>query len=130
MSEESVYLSGVQFNNSKLLRGYFFRNRFGEAYGLTNPPDETIDRVNAGLHLDSVFDRHKHLLDPRIEHFIGILWTNGKGTGGRMIDLFGFTQEKNWPGNPEVYNWVFRNGGYIPGSVAVTCSNGWRTIAN
>jgi len=56
---------------------------------------------------------------PRNQHMIAAVWNNEEP----MIDFFKFCNGDKWPGNPEMYNYVFRSGIYRP-EAAVTCGDG------
>ena len=51
--------------------------------------------------------------EKKLSFIIAILWGNN---GERMIDFFGyeFVYPEQWPGNPEKYSWITRNGILVP----------------
>ena len=79
---------------------------------------------------------HENFGDPatngrthRFKFIIGIVWGNDEGD--KMIDAFGYKLTPTWPGNPEIYNWTFKNGVLIPepsqkpsGLKNITCGDG------
>lgn len=56
---------------------------------------------------------------------IGIIWGDQKV---KVADIFGYANVKLWPGNPEVSNWVFRDGVYQPTPQFITCANSIRML--
>jgi hypothetical protein len=91
---------------------------------------------------------HKTFGDPETEgethlfkFIIGILW--GTDDGDKMIDGFGFKglpspgiNPQDWPGNPEIYSWTFKNGVLIKGIDKnllgiknITCGDGFILMA-
>ncbi len=45
-----------------------------------------------------------------LDYVLGILWKDPTSTN---LDLFGYKDIARWPGNPEVSNWVFKNGVFL-----------------
>lgn len=56
-----------------------------------------------------------------IEYFISCVWGNIK-TDEKIVDLFGFHDIKEWPGNPTVSAWTVRNGVFVRNS-EITCGD-------
>lgn len=62
-------------------------------------------------------DRFHHF-NP-VDYLIVTFWKN---ENSQMTDVFGFGKDyENWPGNPEVYAWVYQNGVYMP-TPNITCT--------
>ncbi len=59
--------------------------------------------------------------------FLGIAWDEGKD---KMADIIGWARvdPKDWPGNPDIGGWVFRNGVYVQDD-PITCENGVGIVA-
>lgn len=55
-----------------------------------------------------------------VDYVIAFLWGN---QGRRVAELFGFGGVKDWPGNPEVYSWVFEDGVYKPEERQISCGD-------
>lgn len=60
-------------------------------------------------------------ISDQIDYFLGVIWGN-KVTGEKTVDLFGFYDIKEWPGNPTVSEWVVRNGVFVR-SHELTCGD-------
>ena len=60
-----------------------------------------------------------------IEFLVSILWGD---KGLKVADVFGYAKIDAWPGNPEVYNWVIKNGVYRPDETCITCANSIRML--
>jgi hypothetical protein len=57
---------------------------------------------------------------------IPVLW--GEAWGGEeanvmVAEIFGYGDMREWPGNPTVYNWVFKNGLHIPEERQISCGD-------
>ena len=55
-------------------------------------------------------------------YFLGIVWADLQANE-QVMDLFGYSKEQEWPGNPEISGWVLRNGIWHRDG-AVTCTDG------
>ncbi|HLD39217.1 MAG TPA: hypothetical protein VJB05_02815 [archaeon] len=51
-----------------------------------------------------------------------MLWGDN---GDRVAEVFGYghVDKKDWPSNPEIYNWVFRNGIHQPKKRQISCGD-------
>ena len=45
-----------------------------------------------------------------LSFFITGIWANESGS--KNIDVFGYSFDKNWPGNPVIANWTIEDGGW------------------
>lgn len=56
-------------------------------------------------------------------YLIAVLWGCDND---KMVDLFGYSglDLKNWPGNPEVSSYIFKDGVYLPKNKAISCGDG------
>jgi len=70
-------------------------------------------------HLTDVLERHAGLFTDA-DFLLAALWGNN---GDRMIDLFKYTGIREWPGNPEVAAYVFKDGIYKPNARDITCGD-------
>jgi len=57
-----------------------------------------------------------------VSWLVGILWQDLTGNE-KIVDFFHFSDYSGWPGNPDVSNYVVRNGVYVPGT-SITCTEG------
>ncbi|MHA2061595.1 MAG: hypothetical protein ACW963_04815 [Candidatus Sifarchaeia archaeon] len=55
-----------------------------------------------------------------LDYFIAISWGENKE---KILDIFGYSELSNWKSNPEVKNWVVRNG-IISQDRSITCGEG------
>lgn len=76
-----------------------------------------IDNVRKYL-VETLCSNRKIMRDA--DFFLAAVWGAGKD---RMIDLFKYTDTKNWPGNPDVSAFVFENGVYQPERKKITCGD-------
>ena len=49
-----------------------------------------------------------------------ILWGDANTP---VAEIFGYGDMREWPGNPTVYNWVFRNGVHMPEERQISCGD-------
>lgn len=56
------------------------------------------------------------------DYIIGIAWGDIKKKEP-VVDFFSYSDIKDWPGNPTVYNWVLRRNSYST-SKDITCGDG------
>lgn len=57
------------------------------------------------------------------DYIIGITWGDIKKKE-RVVDFFSYSDIKEWPGNPTVYNFVLRNSRVCSTSKDITCGDG------
>jgi len=109
-------------NLSPPIKLYIYELGFKEAFG----DIETTQRYFRNL-----VHKHHHLLN---NSMFAIAVMRGYRTlrkGIRVVELFGYEKLPNvnmWPGNPEVYSWVIKNGRYDPQERNIACSETMRVV--
>jgi len=71
-------------------------------------------------------------LDRKLDFTNSIMWATEKGD--KMIDFFGYSGVKPWPGNPDIFSWVTKNGLIVPSHPdninEITCEQGSIILGN
>ncbi len=92
-------------------RGYFWEAGLNENFG---------SPAEAREYLRQLLVHNHEIIEPAIFN-IAAVWGN---SGKKVVELFGYGDFLHlaWPGNPEVYSWVFENGVYKPKERNVACA--------
>ena len=103
------FLARVSFD-SPFARAYFYEDGLLETFGSVKGAADYL--------IHDVFNKHYRLTQPA--HFmIAAVWG---AAGKKVAELFGYGDINQWPGNPEVYSWIFENGIYQPRKRNIACS--------
>lgn len=89
----------------------------GEAFGTT--PSGYPDTSAAAFHAINLFT-HRFFHDTPADFLIAALYGDH---GDKIAEVFGYSGTDPWPGNPDVYSWVFRNGIYRPSERQIACAD-------
>lgn len=54
--------------------------------------------------------------------YIGLVWHDSEEPA-EVLDVFQYHDYQSWPGNPDVHNFIVRNGIYVP-EAAISCTEG------
>lgn len=105
----------------KLDAKFYFHTGGREIYGGNNA--EQVARAVSHLRYD--------VLTPGLpplsgyNFLLGAVWGD---KGERVVDILGFREISEWPGNPEIDTWVSREGVLRPTTKSVLCMEGGRII--
>ena len=103
MAQQTSFLSRMSFPNRVTpIRVYIHNAGLKKTFGtLDNAENYVMDQISTEK---SELSGLLYLYD----FVISALWSNGKD---KIMDIFGFSDVKdNWPGNPDVINWLWYNG--------------------
>lgn len=83
----------------------------------------SIQRYGDGIYRKDMFRFHRQCNPPSTPHYLDYLIMTFWGIKEvPMVDVFGFGKDyETWPGNPEVYAWVYQNKVYMP-TPNITCT--------
>ena len=84
--------------NNPPIRAYVHKAGFIEVYG--------NDVQNAQRHLKQVLKDYKEEMS-KFNYLLASMWGRGEN---KFIDMFGYNGISKWPGNPNFYAWVIKNG--------------------
>jgi hypothetical protein len=105
------------FGSVKPARIYFHKTGYNEAFG---SDAEDNPSLGTGIcHVVDIMEKYRGTLQPA-DFLISMLWGED---GIRTAEVFGYGDITEWPGNPTVYNWVFRNGVHCPDQRQISCGD-------
>ena len=111
-------------------RAYVHRSGLKESfYSPTDEKEEISLDEKALMHMSDIYDEGKNggVDLSKFQFVLSLIWGN---KGDKMVDLFGFSDLDSrlvpikLPGNPDVDNYVFRNGVYTPERKTIVCGDG------
>lgn len=97
------------------VRAYIHESCSFEAF--SSPCNRSID-IEAKEHLILSLGKNLELVEDA-DYMLAAIWGN---ENSKMIDVFKYTDVKDWPGNPDVSAFVMQNGVYIPRK-EITCGD-------
>jgi hypothetical protein len=110
----------VYFHKSGFYDAFFDPNKEDASSALDNGLDH-VERVLRRDHTQAQISRRPGLFHD-MDFFLAGVWGDN---GDKMIDFFKYSGlNGEWPGNPEMTSFVFRNGVYQPEERGVTCGDG------
>lgn len=95
------------------VRGYVHDSHGGDTQSVQKYCTDSL----ASLHQRGMI----HLSADPTSWYVGIIWRDAS-TSADVLDLFQFSNYHEWPGNPDVRNFVVHHGVYQPGPI--TCTQG------
>lgn len=102
-------------DRQKPARAYFHEAGF-DAFGRL---DGTPSGVQLGTaYVSDILEFHKRLLEPA-GFVLAFLWGS---EGRKVVELFGYSAD-DWPGNPDVHSWVFKDGIYHIAENQISCGD-------
>lgn len=128
------FIHRFHFYQPKPTKGYLYNYGVMDAFYNDLPVLRDGKQIRSGNGCTSAGNTKRYLEHIVIENnkifddasfLIAILWGDD---GVKVADVFGYAKTEEWPGNPEVSNWVFRDGVYLPNPNYITCSNSIRML--
>jgi len=99
-------------------RAYLYETEFEKAFGsVKGARDYLIEVLDAGSNISGVITPADYIL--------AALWGD---KDSKVAELFGYGDINEWPGNPEVYSWVFKDGVYLPSQRKIACGEATRIL--
>lgn len=90
-------------------RGYLYEDGLVDTFG-------SIE--NARDYLLAILDTKPILMEA--DFLLAAVWGDGEN---KTVETFGYHGIDPWPGNPDIFFWVFRNGIYYPGEEQKECED-------
>lgn len=106
------FIGRATVSNPKPTKIYMHKTGYAEAFGdKAFGHNRGVDYVLGILRENSVFFN-------RADFLIAALWGE---RGEKIAEMFGYGDIEQWPGNPTVYSWAFKNGVYQPWERQISC---------
>ena len=100
------------------LRNYTHKTGFNEVF--ENDKNRILEYLNQTFFINDQSYAHFIKTD-EISFFLTGVW--GDQNGNKIIDVFGYNFNGNWPGNPDISNWTVKNGVWIKGNRISECGD-------
>jgi hypothetical protein len=99
-------------------RAYLYEPGFEDGFGSVKGARDYLAQVlDVGSKINGVITPADYIL--------AALWSD---KDSKVAELFGYGGISDWPGNPEVYSWVFKDGIYLPGQRKIACGEATRIL--
>ncbi len=111
----------MSFLTRALMPGYRAKLYVHE-YGYERVFGSTPQGIEDGIKYftDALSQKSRELISPN-DFVLGAVW--GDDGNSKVAEMFVYKEIKEWPGNPTVYTWIFRNGIYMPWERQVACED-------